>query len=177
MKKVITLFLLGIFLFNTMGYFVAFKAIQYQMKNEMKAEIRQGINLPELVTITIAKTQTDKIEWLEDKEEMQYNNNRYDVVRFTETNKSITYYCINDGKEELLFVNLEKHIDTHIATDKPTKNETKKNIDQHITKLYFQNDNSLQFRFNQLSETSLLPGNLAYSPVLLETASLPPEFI
>jgi hypothetical protein len=177
MKKVTTFFLLGIFLFNTMGYFITFKVIQCQIKNEIKTEIKNGINLPELITITINKAQTDKIEWLENKEEMRYNNNRYDVVRFIENKESTTYYCINDTQEESLFTSLEKHVNTHVTTDKSTKDHTSKNLTDNVTKLYFSNRESLNFKTNPTRILPFFSTTSFYSSVLLDTDFVPPELI
>ena len=73
MKKAAAIFLLGIFLFNTAGYFIAFKSVQYQIKKEIKAEIKKNINSDELTVIIISKKQINKIDWLEEGKEMNYN--------------------------------------------------------------------------------------------------------
>jgi len=73
MKKAAAIFLLGIFLFNIAGYFIAFKLVQYQIKKEIKAEIKKNINSDELTAIIISKKQINKIDWLEEGKEMNYN--------------------------------------------------------------------------------------------------------
>ena len=61
MKKAAAIFLLGIFLFNTAGYFIAFKSVQYQIKKEIKAEIKKNINSDELTAIIIRRNKLTKL--------------------------------------------------------------------------------------------------------------------
>lgn len=177
MKKVISIFLFGIFLFNMAGYFIAFKSFQYQIKKEIKAEIKKNVNPNELTTIVIDKKQINKIDWLEEGKEMYYNGKLYDVVRHTKNGTSITYYCINDKQEELLFANLEEHIATHIAANKPIKNQATKNLSNTVIKLYFSNGQSFEFNSVLLNEQAFFSINLSYKSVLTETDFPPPEFV
>ncbi len=176
MKKAVALFLFGIFLFNTAGYFIAFKSVQYQIKNEIKAEIKEKISSCELTTIVINLKQLNKIEWLEKGKELKYNGELYDVVRHTENDTSITYYCINDKQEELLFANLEEHINTHISADKPLKNNSAKKIVDHVIKLYFSNESPLVFN-SISSDISFFQIPLIYTSAFIKINSPPPEFV
>lgn len=175
MKKIVTLFLLSIFLFNTVGYFIAFEVVQSEIKNEIDTEIKEKINSPELIAIVINKLQLSETKWSEDGKEMYYDDKFYDVVRHTENATSITYYCINDKEEETLFANLEDHINTQIAANTPTKNQ-KKSVD-NVIKLYFSNE--LSTKFNIISFTSLqfYPTNLTYKSLFIETDFPPPKFV
>lgn len=177
MKKVISIFLFSIFLFNMAGYFIAFKSVQYQIKKEIKAEIKKKINPYELTTIVIDKTQINKIDWLEEGEEMYYKGNLYDIVRHTKNATSITYYCINDEQEEKLFANLEEHIATHIAANKPIKNQASKKLSNNVIKLYFSKEQSFKFNSFMLNQPPFYSINLFYKSALIETDSPPPEFV
>lgn len=175
MKKIAILFLLSIFLFNTVGYFIAFKSVQYEIKSEVLSEIKQDINNKELTPVTINKNNLQDIEWLESGEEMRYNDQLYDIVKSTETSSTITYYCIADTKEESLFTNLDEHIRTHIAANKPAQNQ-KTSVDK-VIKLYFAIEQSIKFKDVSLNRVQFLQTNLIYSSTLLETDSPPPEFV
>jgi len=166
MKKITPIFLICIFLFNTVGYYIAFKAVHYSVKKEIKSQIKSSLDITELTIITLNKKDLDKIEWKDDGEEMVYNDEMYDIVRSTETITSITYYCINDKKEKLLFANLEEHISIHIAADKPVKNPASKKLIDHVVKLYFEVDES--FNSNILKKSSAFSFiNIIYTPVHL----------
>lgn len=177
MKKVISIFLFGIFLFNMAGYFIAFKSFQYQIKKEIKAEIKRNVNPNELTAIVIDKKQINKIDWQQEGKEMYYKGKLYDVVRLTKNDTSITYYCINDKQEELLFANLEEHIAAHIAANKPIKNQGSKKLADKFAKLYFLNEELTKFNIVSFNLTQLSSTNLNYRSTLIETDSPPPEFV
>lgn len=177
MKKAVSIFLFGIFLFNLAGYFIAFKSLQYQIKKEIKAEIKKNINSDELTTIVIDKEQINKIDWFEEGKEMYYNGKLYDVVRLTKNVTSVTYYCINDKQEELLFANLEEHIAMHIAANKPIKNQASKKLANNVIKLYFFNDQSIKFNTDLLNLSHFFSIHLPYKSTFIEIDSPPPEFV
>jgi len=176
MKKTAALFLLFIFLFNTVGYFIAFKAVQSEIKREAKTEISHDLINKKLTSITINKKKLVDIKWLESGKEMLYNNKLYDIVKTTETSSSITFYCINDTKEESLFANLEDHINTHIAANKPINSGNQKKVTDNVIKLYFPNEHSINF-ISSISAFQFFPANGTYLSTLIETDSPPPEFV
>lgn len=176
MKKTAALFLLSIFLFNTAGYYIVFKAAQYSVKSEIQNEIRSGFDSDELETLIIHKTNLTDIEWLESGKEMRYNNQLYDIVKSVETSTTITFYCINDKKEKELFSKLENHINTHVVSTNPVKNDSSKKLIDTVIKLYFSNQISFSL-FQSESNSNYFSFNLIYTPALLEVNSPPPEFI
>ncbi len=175
MKKIIAIVLLSIFLFNTVGYFIAFQAIQFQIKLEVKSEIREGLTIEQLSEITINKNDLKNAEWFDDGDEMSYKNKRYDIIKSVEHESSITYYCINDKAETELFANLENNICANIVTDKPSKNESTKKIHDQVTKLFFSNQSPISFINNLLLER-IKSTDLIYQHPLLETSFPPPKF-
>lgn len=176
MKKAVSIFLFGIFLFNMAGYFIAFKSVQYQVKKDIKAEIKKNLNADELTSIVIYRKQLNKIDWLEKGKEMYHEGKLYDIVRQIENAETITFYCINDKQEEVLFANLEEHINTHIANN-PIKNQEQKKITDNVIKLYFSNEQSIKCNTGLFAETEFLAANLIYKSALIETDSPPPELV
>ncbi len=174
MKKAVPLFLLCIFLFNTVGYYIAFKAIQYEVKNEIKSEIRSGIKTDELIILTIKKNDLAAIQWEESGTEMRYKGEMYDIVKSIKAKAAIVYYCINDTKEESLFINLDNHINTHVAANKPLKN-SKKLID-NVVKLYFTCLHGLEPNIVE-PQHKFLDENLIFTSSTIEKNSPPPQFL
>ncbi|MFL5764969.1 MAG: hypothetical protein ACJ77K_13580 [Bacteroidia bacterium] len=176
MKKLGIIALLGIFLFNTAGYYLVYLAERMEIKNEIRSEINAG-NYDRAFTsvITINKADPAKIELSDDGSEVRYNDAMYDVVKTTETANEISYYCINDSKENSLFATLNDHISTHIV-NKPIKDHGAKKISDDIVKIWFPADNT--FNFNQSVDT------LTPIPVVADCLSAekqkstppPPEF-
>ncbi len=175
-KKIAAYFLLAIFLFNTMGYFIAFQAMQYQIKSSIISAINNGIKTDSETIITINKSDVSKINWEESGKEMVYNNKRYDIVKSTENNNSITYYCINDTQEETLYSNLDEHINMHIATNKPTTSHSSKNLVNDVVKIFF--TNQYQFSFTtQATSVCYFPFRVNYTSEHILTNSPPPQFV
>jgi hypothetical protein len=176
MKKIASLFLLSIFLFNTVGYYIAFKTVQLAVKKEIKSQIKSNLAIKELTMITINKTDLSTIDWKDGGKEMVYKDEMYDIVRTTETPVSITYYCINDRKEKALFANLDEHINAHISADKPLKNSGSKKLVEHVVKLYFCNEPMLSFNINETGVLFFLTP-IKFPSVFIEINSPPPEFV
>ncbi len=174
LKKVTIFILLGIFLFNTAGYFIAFKILQYQIRKEIKAEIKQQLDPSECTIITIAKREITSIAWEDDGEEFYYKGELYDIIRSTETKDSITFCCINDEKEEELLEKLNDHIDRHSIAYKSLKNRSAKKLNNPVKKLFFQVASS---SFLSATNRSIrFPSDyFYYTPVFIEIVSPPPE--
>ncbi len=175
-KQITALFLLSIFLFNTMGYFVAFKVAQYQIKSDIISEINMGIPTSAESIITISKNDLAKIEWQENEKEMIYEGKRYDIVKTKEDKNSITYYCINDKQEETLFANLDDHINTHVITNKPIKNNSPKNLVNDVVKIFFTNQQQFNFK-TSVNTISFFQIKEDYISASIKTNSPPPRFV
>ena len=157
------------------GYFIAFKIEQCQVKEEIESEIKAGVNTENLITIIINKADLENIQWTDSNKEMRYKDALYDVVKSTKTETTITYYCINDSKEESLFASLDSHINTHIASNNKTDKNSKRLID-NVVKLYFSTKQKIE---NTASASSInyLPYNLIFTSTIIEKNAPPPEFV
>lgn len=176
MRKIVSLFLLIIFVFNTMGYFIAFKTMQYEIKEEIAEKIQQGIAPSKLTAISFQKSNLQAIEWFDDGKEIKYNNEFYDVVNSDETNNSITFYCINDDEENELYTTLEDQINKNVSANTTNKNDTSKKITDNVVKLFFLDEKEFLIA-EILTASKFLPINLIYQHPQLETNSPPPEFV
>lgn len=174
MKKTFSIFFLIIFLFNTAGYFILFKSIQFQVKKEIVAEIKSGRLKKELSVITINKSDLANIEWIEAGKEMRFQDKLYDVVKYSETSTTFTFFCIDDTEENILFANLNSHIKEHTLESKPDSKSKK--VSDHITKLYFSNHSNTQFFIGV--KTNYFPfKNRSFNSVFMKKNSPPPRFI
>jgi hypothetical protein len=115
MKKTLAIFIIVLLLFNSMGYYIVFKTMQYAIKKEIKNSIKQGVPDKNLSLIKVAVNDEQnqaEIEWLEEHE-FRYRGQMFDVVRSSLSNDTSYYYCINDKQEEQLFSSLDKQIEHH----------------------------------------------------------------
>lgn len=174
--KIAALFLLSIFLFNTMGYFIAFKALQFQVKSSIIADIKKGIATEAQTIITVDKANAAKINWTENGQEMIYNGNRYDVISSNQTPNSITYFCINDKQEENLFSSFDEHISTHVIAAKSSATGKTKNLADDVVKIFFINYSLFSFA-DEITTRHFLPVTNDFTSEILKTKTPPPQFI
>ncbi|HEX8516089.1 MAG TPA: hypothetical protein VF868_07805 [Bacteroidia bacterium] len=175
MKRVLTFFLLSIFLFNTMGYFVVFKIGRDHIKRALKQDIENGILHTSISTIVIPNTELNDLSWLE-HDEFEYNHERYDVLRIAEDENSTTFYCIHDKKETHLFSKLSKHVKDHVAQNKqPFKHSKSKNILDNSEKILESSMISFASPFIFTEKVELTPPFSTYKFQFVSYNFQPPE--
>jgi hypothetical protein len=175
-KKAFSFVLLAIFLFNIVGYFVAFKIVQHQVRSEVKTAIKQTLTANQLTVIEIHKTEQIQLIWEEQNKEFYYKGELYDIVKTEKKTESTTYYCINDEQEEKLFANLEEHVNNYISGNHLSKKNSSKKNHPDLIKLYLS---------NKLSATPEIKGQTAifntyplfYTSACVEISSPPPEIV
>lgn len=128
----------------------------------------------ELQTIVFNKSELNAINWIKTDKEFIHHNELFDIVRATETETTITYYCINDKQEEQLFGNLEDHINKHIASNKSNKKNNIKSFDD-------KNKIAHDYNFKLLSNTGepierIWSFYKNYESISLAKNSPPPRF-
>jgi hypothetical protein len=152
MKKATSIILLFVFLFNSMGYLIVFKTMQYQAKKEIKSIIKNNLKPNELTEFCFAEKDLVKLVWLEKGKEFIHNGTLYDIVRTEKTGEKTVFCCINDKQEEQLFADLEEQVNLHIASDKPVKNDSSKQLVKSVLEDYFFSD----FQFSFINEYNIL---------------------
>lgn len=105
MRRLFSWILLGVFLFNLGGYYFVYRHFQYQIRREIKENIRKGIPDGEHTLISISINQISTLRWIKKGKEFIYRGQLYDVCRYSVTGRTIVYYCINDLKEKNLIAN------------------------------------------------------------------------
>lgn len=108
MKKLLSILLVLILLFNIGGFYVVIKSRQYAIRKEVKRQIKHGVDEKDLVPILVNDDNQDQLDWKHSKE-FRYKGSMYDIVR-TEFNENgtITYHCIIDDNESALFNDLDR---------------------------------------------------------------------
>jgi hypothetical protein len=176
MKKSLSILIAILFLYNTVGYLIAFKSIQYGIKKEIKTKIKGNLDEKELVLIKFPahpdQQQKKLLHWKEENE-FVYNGFMYDVVRQYAVNDTIYYYCINDTKEQELFGNLNVQVDQNMASSAMANNLVK------LFKLTVDQSYLFSFSIDNLVQSSKATYSLfkvpGYSPVQQEVDTPPPE--
>jgi len=174
MKKLVSVILLILFLFNSAGYYLVFKINQNKIRSQIKTEIKLSLNTNELKKITFSFFEIKSINWVKENKEFIYKNNMYDVVKSEKTDTGVTFYCIDDKQEKELFANLDEHINTHSATNNK-KNKTHKNSLDSFFKLYYSIKKSEKIFLNE-EAIFYFSKNRIYASNSLEIDSPPPQF-
>lgn len=121
LKKVLPVILVILLLFNSGGFYIIFKSLQYRVKKEIKEQIKCSLPDTELTLIRINKKETRSasslLKWYEEGKEFAYRGKMYDVVKQEIKGDTVYYYCINDIKEEQLFAGLNGILDKTMHGD------------------------------------------------------------
>jgi len=134
MKKVLSISLLLIFLFQMAGFYFVFKIQQREIRKEFKRLLQSGIAEDKLVVIEFDKNckpaKGEEIKFIENHE-IFFHNTFYDIVR-KETLGSVTkYFCIADHDETLLFARLNT-----VMKDEMNKNNERKRQNNSFKQLF-----------------------------------------
>lgn len=99
LKVSIAILLCGLFLYNSLGYWMVFSFVQSKIKDHAFAAIA---HLPEksLIPITLPINNTSRLIQKKNRLEIKLDGQMFDVVKSRIDGNSITYYCIRDIKEE-----------------------------------------------------------------------------
>jgi hypothetical protein len=178
MKRVFSILIAILFLYNTIGYLIVFKSFQYGIRKEIKSKIKGRLDDKDLVLIKFPahpdKLQKKLFHWKEDNE-FVFNGNMYDVVRQYAVHDTIYYYCINDTKEKDLFCNLDVQVDQNMPSNTTANNLVK------IFKLTIDQTYIFNFFGDNLIRTSKATASIfllpVYLPVQSEVETPPPQSV
>jgi hypothetical protein len=113
MKRILSISLLMIFLFQMAGYYLVFKIQQHEIRKEFKRLLFEGIAEDKLVTFEIDDFQKSEaqsgIKFIEDHE-ILYRGTFYDIVRKEIHGSMIKYFCIADHDETRLYADLGRFV-------------------------------------------------------------------
>lgn len=175
MKKILSIFLLSVFLFDLFGYFPLFKIAQYKIQKEVKKLLKGSIPENEQVVITVLSKKINNLDWEKEGKEFRYNGTMYDVIKTETKGKFVYYHCINDKQETQLFVHLEDLVNQQMNNDKSPIGKTAKNIAKMFSAFKYIHSSGFIFTPNY----SYISKNFFYStffhPVFLEVFIPPPE--
>lgn len=168
LKRIISIVLLLLFIYGTVGYFVAFQVERYTVRQEIKHRIKQGVPTEELTIISDDATNS-RLNWVKPNKEFRINGKMYDVVSKRVEGNTVYYSCINDTQEDKLFENLDKQVDN--ALNDSGKKNTKNNLKDYIP--------AERFTPKQvgLSFTSTIYTPDHYQSPNLELVTPPPPFL
>jgi hypothetical protein len=173
LKRILPIFFLVIFLFNSLGYFIVFRFNQLEVRNQMRAEILENTPNSRFIKVSVSSSHSPEIVWTDDNE-FSYKGKRYDVVRSEKANGSVNYFCLNDSREDALFSQLNENLDNQADANKMANGKSGKLLLKLLAFDYF--STTEQFSFHLVSK-SITP--CAFIPALsslqFEITTPPPQ--
>lgn len=127
MKRIATILLLTLFVYNTIGFLAIhpFLSMYYKYLGLMRADIPSKEEMVEQLIFNKEDIYNKQIDfrWIH-SHEFKYNGDLYDIVQKKETDKQLIVYVINDTNEKKLEEDFEKRIHKNSSedTNRPTEN-------------------------------------------------------
>mgnify|MGYP001366550868 CR=1 FL=1 len=113
MKRLLSISLVIIFLFNIFGYYLTFQIIEAGYKKNFRLQILNNITSDNIEILVIPDNEMHSkhtpFRWME-SDEFKYYGKMYDVIKHEKQGTNNIFYCINDKNEEQLFVRFEDFI-------------------------------------------------------------------
>lgn len=109
MKKILSILLLFLYLYESIGYFAVFQFSHEKIVSEAKKNKYFDRDI-----ITISFQSDDNIHWIKQGKEFALNGFMYDVIKKEIRPNSILYYCVYDTKETKLLSKLSNLSDSII---------------------------------------------------------------
>jgi hypothetical protein len=111
-KRLLSIGLLALLLYNTVGYYAFFAMFQHQAKHEMKALIKSRLPEQALMEFRFASAEEARtaLDWIHERE-FRHAGHLYDVVRqhVDAATGAVTYLVLADHQEQHLLAQLAQH--------------------------------------------------------------------
>ena len=124
MKRILSLALLFLFLFNVAGYYFLFLMLVPANRNEMRNTLLQHTSLE---TIRIHKSKLHTVSFKDGGREILYHGEMYDVKSRSEKGDYILFTCKHDSKETKLLAGLNKYAKSNSSSNTADKKQNDKN--------------------------------------------------
>ncbi|MFI5236598.1 MAG: hypothetical protein ACHQLA_01515 [Ignavibacteriales bacterium] len=133
MNKILSILILTVFIYNTIGFLVVqpFLSNYYKSLGMQQADKNDEEELIELLVFQKEDILNQKINfiWIHSRE-FKYNGDMYDIVKKVENEFELILYCINDTKEKKLEEEFEKRVHQNSSENKqkPSTNNHSHNL-------------------------------------------------
>ncbi len=122
MQSVISSFVILLIMLQTTGRLIVFKLQQYQIRAQVKQQIKAGVPEDELVLLKIPAVLEqghNRVFQRIHAREFRYHGQMYDIVRQQSKGDTTWYYCVSDEQETLLFARLDELVHQNMTGTQP----------------------------------------------------------
>ncbi len=135
MKKFLSISLVFLFLYSTVGFYLNFTLEQCRIKEEIKEKILGNTDEHELVLLKISSFDQYKVQWTEEGKEFRYEGEMFDLTKIKRGTDTTFYYCFCDSRETKLLSHLDKLVKEQ--SDRSPSRSIQKKL---VFNFYFQQD-------------------------------------
>ncbi len=178
MKRGFTIFLLGLFLLNVLGYYGIFLGLQFNNTKVLQARFDNDdyAHLQE-VTIKVPITvpyQSDTREYVRVNGEFEHEGDVYKMVKQRLQRDTLYIVCVKDNTSKEINQALKDYVKTY--TDKPSSEKSQTTVLQNLIKDYITTSTALQ-SINAGWNYDLPQGSKlnAYESVSIQFSNPPPQ--
>ncbi len=148
MKRIVSIFLLALLLYHTIGYFFLFQL----RKTHIRQELRQAIETkthPERDWLVIAVPITLYHQLDRDFEtaegEFSYQGKVYEKAMQRIQNDTLFVYCVNNLKQEKVKADLSEHLKAHVADMGGSTHKKSESLQKSFAKQYYLPQDTFRF--------------------------------
>lgn len=174
MRKLVSIFLLALFLFASIGGITGMLLLQYRQKARMEAMIHSHSHHELVTRLLLSKNQLASLVWEKPDREFRYQGKMYDVIRSKRhPDGSIEYECYRDDKETAITDALIQHINPGHDSSSNDRNMAVQ-VFRFFSSLYYHPDIEISPAENKPMAPSFSYVNL-YIPINPVSQDRPPE--
>ena len=115
LKKVLSIFLLFVFLFNISGAYLSLCFLLKEAQYEARSKISHN-TLDNIILLKVSKKSANR-DFHKLDDELRFGNKLYDISSIEEKGDSTYFYCIQDNDEDALLSKLDIFIEKDLHTD------------------------------------------------------------
>jgi hypothetical protein len=176
LKRIISIFIVLLIVFNTGGYFFIYFQLESYFKQIAFNRINEFLPLEELQLIKIAKSSTEfsnsDIYDRKNEKEFSYYGNMYDIFKEDITNDTLFLYCVSDENEDIIHNAFASYINEK-------KNDNKSTAVINIIKIFITialppYDTNTDLVYSYKKNINLL--QISYQNFIVDVPSPPPRF-
>ncbi|NBR14108.1 MAG: hypothetical protein EBQ94_10715 [Flavobacteriales bacterium] len=107
MKKLLSISILIVAIWQIVGFFAFFEIESFRIRKNIKTLMKHSVPLEQLHEFDFTKAELKSIVWIK-SHEFKINNRYYDIVKVQHSTNKVHYWCIDDIQETVLFEKLDQ---------------------------------------------------------------------
>jgi hypothetical protein len=138
MKRLASIVVLSVFLFNIVGYYAVFSLLNYENRAIMGRKVQNGSGIH---AIRVPKADIANIIYHAEDRELSINREMYDVKSIFDEGEYIVFYCANDKRETKLLAGLDKEAKYNSPQNSTSEKKHDNSSKNPVKDLFIQRNN------------------------------------